>query len=351
MKRRRKIQTPCVATCLAALIFCLSACTTRNQALRTTAPAKTFPPASTPAGAITRPVLPAPGAQEPETRVIPTNPSCKRIVFSLYNPGSLVNLYSTCPDGSGLTPLSEGAGNNGGSAWDPAGAQIAFVSDRSGKNQVYRMAMGSGQPTQLTFEQQNDSPVWLPGGQKIAFRTTDGQGLWWWRILDMDSGTITEFSQPSYDFFFQRPAWSPDGSRLALMSLEEQRKRNDGSSQIHVRPVNGGNESALTNDTWANILPAWSPDGRLIAFLSERDGNYNQYALYTMETDGANLRRLTAPDYSETTSFSWSGDSRQIAIGSLETGQIEILDLATGNLRPLLENEPDRTTGQPAWQP
>ena len=36
--------------------------------------------------------------------------------------------------------------------------------------------------------------------------------------------------------------------------------------------------------------PGWSPDGQKIAFMSERNGNAE---IYTMNTDGSQLRNLT----------------------------------------------------------
>ena len=76
---------------------------------------------------------------------------------------------------------------------------------------------------------------------------------------------VTQYSEPLYDFFFQTPAWSPDGQEIAYMSLIEQEQRNEGSSQIHVKNVDGSNDIALTNNIWANINPLWSPDGQKIA--------------------------------------------------------------------------------------
>jgi acylaminoacyl-peptidase len=58
------------------------------------------------------------------------------------------------------------------------------------------------------------------------------------------------------------PRWSPDGGRLAFVSDR------DGKPQIHVRWMDTGQTSAVTNLEFPPSGISWSPDGRLIAFVS-----------------------------------------------------------------------------------
>ena len=164
---------------------------------------------------------------------------------------------------------------------------------------------------------------------------------------------MLQLSEPSYDFFYQTPAWSPDGRFVAYMSLEEQKERNDGSSQIHMRSMDGSYDVALTHDIWANIRPAWSPDGSRIAFLSERDGTYNVFALYVMNSDGSNVRRLTEPVYSEDVSLAWSPDGKTIALDSsgLAMRNIYLVDVNTGKQHILLDLPEGQSISDPTWQP
>ena len=258
---------------------------------------------------------------------------CKKIAFVLSS-GSDLNIYTVCPDGSSLKQLKTGPlsspGTDSSPAWSPDGSKIAFASSRSGSSQIYIMGADGGDPKKITSDYSNDFPIWLPNGQQIAFRTTDSKGLWWWRIVNIESDEMKQLTKPSYDFFFQTPAWSPDGKSVAFMSLVEQKLRNDGSSQIHVKNVDGSNDHALTSDIWANMSPVWSHDGTKIAFISERDGAYNQFALYVMAKDGTDLQKLTEPIFSENAKLSWSPDGRQIAIADEGTNRnIEIIDTTT----------------------
>ena len=277
--------------------------------------------------------------------------ACKRIAFDMSG-GSDLEIYTICPDGSGLLKLTNSEGDDLSPVWSPDGARLAFVSTRSGSSQVYLMGEDGSDQKAVTSDYQNDDPVWLPDGNHLAVRTTDGSGLWWWRLLNLEDGKISNLTEPDYDFFFQKQTWSPDGKKIAYMSLVEQQARNDGSSQIHVKNTDGTDDRALTKDIWANINPIWSPDGKWIAFLSERDGTYNSFALYIIREDGKKLKRLTDPVYSESAIYSWSNDGSQIAIADLfHMGGIMLVDVNTGKSNPLPGLESSQNALSPSWQP
>jgi Tol biopolymer transport system component len=276
-------------------------------------------------------------------------PNCHRIAFSLTHQTTNENpaIYTICPDGSGLAQLTHFQSPAFSPSWSQDGKEIAFVSS----GQIYRMNADGSNPIAITFENANSFPEWLPDGKRITFKTTDGKGLWWWQIAASDGKNITPVTQPSFDFFYQTLARSPDGTKIAYMSLKEQAERNDGSSQIHIMNADGSKDQALTHDTWANINPRWSPDGKFISFLSERDGNYGVFAVYLMKADGTTLRRLSEPLYSETATISWAPDGLKIALGDDEKGQIILIDLVSGQGQPLLGLDQTTVARSPSWQP
>ena len=78
------------------------------------------------------------------------------------------------------------------------------------------------------------------------------------------------------------PSWSPDGSRLAFMSIR------DGTWQIYAINADGSGETRLTfssADGAKDQGPAWAPDGR-IAF--HREGPLS--GVFIMNADGSNIK-------------------------------------------------------------
>ena len=290
---------------------------------------------------------------------LPTKPTpvrneyikCSEIIFSGRVDGANFDLFSICSDGSNLQQLTNTPANEMLPAWSPDGRRLAYTSDTSGIGQVYILTVTSGETEQITFENQNDFPKWIPGQEKIAVRSTDGKGLWWWSVVNLADKAITKMTEPSYDFFFQTPAWSQDGAKVLYMSLAEQAARNDGSSQIHISNVDGSDDRALTANIWANINPIWSPNGQTIAFLSEMHGTYNQFTLYTMATDGSGQQQVTKHVFPENALFSFSPDSGAVVIDNAPImGKIAVIDLQIGILAELMLPE-GYQAGQPAWKP
>ena len=57
----------------------------------------------------------------------------------------------------------------------------------------------------------------------------------------------------------------------------------------------------LTDNSNINEWPRFSPDGKHLAFASNRTGNFD---IYTMDLDGAHVRRLTHGGNSSSPSWS-----------------------------------------------
>jgi TolB protein len=157
------------------------------------------------------------------------------------------DIYRMNVDGSGRPiPLTHGPNKaiNVEPAISSDGKKIAFSSDRSGKAMIYIMNADGSNPKRLTFAgTYNSTPAWSPDGSTLAIA-----------ILDVNH----------FDIFTIKP----DGT--ALTRLTDAKKPNG-------RPANNEN-------------PSWSPDGSHISYVSDRTGNRQ---IYIINADGTNERRVT----------------------------------------------------------
>jgi Tol biopolymer transport system component len=93
------------------------------------------------------------------------SPDGLKIAYEASSNSNDDDVFVTSADGSGApVNLSNNAGGDDGSpVWSPDGAQLAFVSDRDGLNQIYLMnADGSNQANLSNSLSEDDSPVWEP---------------------------------------------------------------------------------------------------------------------------------------------------------------------------------------------
>ncbi len=89
-----------------------------------------------------------------------------------------------------------------------------------------------------------------------------------------------------------------------------------GNFQIYDMNIDGSCITRLTDNSASDLLPNWSPDGTRIAFTSDRDrhnvsNNTENFEVYTMNSDGTNVARLTFSGGN--TGPVWSPDGQHIA--------------------------------------
>jgi Tol biopolymer transport system component len=226
---------------------------------------------------------------------------------------------------------------------------LVFVSDRSGREQIYTMRADGDGVRRLTEDSSIDSwPVWSPDHARIAFASTrDGASDIF--AMSANGGGVSRLtSSPGDDY---HAAWSPDGSQISFESTR------DGNAEIYAMDADGSHQVRLTHDPALDGSPAWSPDGRSIAFESHRDRNYE---VYTMRPDGSGVHRLTdAPG--EDGSPAWAPDGSEIAFSSARDGEPRLFVMRPDGANQVAISPPAMTgdgggTGifmdaGPAWSP
>jgi TolB protein len=142
-------------------------------------------------------------------------------------------------------------------------------------------------------------------------------------------------------------ATGPDPNPLATPSATVSgqgtlifQSRQEGNAEIYRVQADGTGLTNLTNDPGDDIFAVWSPDGKQIAFNSDRSG---RWALYVMNADGSNPRRLSG--LKNAGRPAWSPDGQWIA---LPTGLIISAD-GSGQRPAAADN--DEPCSSPVWSP
>jgi tricorn protease len=149
-------------------------------------------------------------------------------------------------------------------SWSPDGRYIAYMSDKSGEDEVWIVAQdGSTPPQQLTTgsSAQRYAPVWSSDGKKIAFSDKDGKVYvltvatkQLQQIIDARNGLIQD-----YDF-------SPKGN-FVTYSMQNA----NGLSAVYVWNSEDNKNYRVTPLMFNSFSPAFDPAGNYLYFISERE--------------------------------------------------------------------------------
>jgi dipeptidyl aminopeptidase/acylaminoacyl peptidase len=157
----------------------------------------------------------------------------------------------------------------GGSTWSPDGKTVAFVTNISGRNNIWLAASDGGWPSQLTISDQRQiDPVWSPDGKWIAFDSDhDGDEQWDLMLVSTRTGEVVNLTNTP-DVAEEGQAWSPDSRYIAFMS----KPRSSSTYEIDIMDVLTKRFRSLTKDTskeLGNYDPIWSRDGKSIVYTQE----------------------------------------------------------------------------------
>ncbi|MGD0826000.1 MAG: prolyl oligopeptidase family serine peptidase, partial [Terriglobales bacterium] len=158
----------------------------------------------------------------------------------------------------------------GGSSWSPDGKSVAFISNLSGRNNLWLVPAEGGWPTQLTVSNERQaSPTWSPDGKWIAYMSDyDGDEQWDIFLVSPKTGQVKNLTN-TREISEESPTWSHDGRFLAYIV----KPKTSSVYEIDVYDTVLRDVKHLTTDTAKdrmNVAPIWSADDKFIVYTQEQ---------------------------------------------------------------------------------
>ncbi len=268
---------------------------------------------------------------------VDVHPRGDTLVFDL-----LGDLYTLPVAGGEAHLLSGGVAFDAQPVYSPDGSRIAFVSDRSGSQNLWVADADGTAPRQLSRDTGTEifsSPAWSRDGRGVFVSRKAGRrdefGLW---LYDLDGGTGTRLEEPKPpQGEMLDAAAAPDGRTIFYSG----RSRAEATLYftpnwiVYRRNLRLGTIEQLITAPGGAMRPVLSPDGMQLVYgtrfdgrtgLRVRDlvGGADRWLLYPIDDDaqGDNFSRGLLPGFD----FLPSGEALVIGYG----GKLRRVELASG---------------------
>src|SRR5208282_3785761 len=155
-------------------------------------------------------------------------------------------------------------------SWSPDGKSIVFVSNISGRNNLWMVPAEGGWPMQLTVsDQRQTAPAWSPDDKWIAYMSDyDGDEQWDIFVVSPKTGQVVNLTN-TLEIAEESPTWSHDGRYLAYMV----KPKTSSVFEIDVYDTLMREVKHVTTGTAKdrmNVAPIWSADGEFIVYTQEQ---------------------------------------------------------------------------------
>ena len=193
-------------------------------------------------------------------------PNSRRIAFSIHG-----EIFTAPVEEGDLKQLTEGPARDRNVSYSPDGKFVAYVSDKSGREELYVVPVDGSTPAQQVtdIDALKLGYNWSPDSKEIAFSASDDK----LRKLTVATRQLVELDNSRYGAF-SAPIWSPDGKWIAYSKPDISR-----TSDIYLIASSGAEKEPhrVTFDSNNDGNPRFGPDGRKLFFQRvEATGNSSQ---------------------------------------------------------------------------
>ncbi len=208
------------------------------------------------------------------------------------------NLFRTPVGDPDAAQLTDGVDGVRAPAWSPDGETIAVMARASGSQDVWLVPAMGGEPRQLTRGAMTADEVrfgvsWSPDGGTVAYVANKAD---YWQddvwLAEVATGEETQLTN-SLRAISTAPAWSPDGSRIAVLGVEKDQYWYLDIADLYLLDPAGGPEEPVPMSSFATAYrfrPFWSADGSRLFFTHQERGEHH---LWSVAAIGGAATRVT----------------------------------------------------------
>lgn len=274
----------------------------------------------------------------------------------------------------------------------PDGSQLAFISTRTGKPQIYVTWLSSGHVAKLTNLTSSPNGLsWSPDGKHLAFSmfvekassapvTLKGKpkdAKWaenatfiddvYYRfdgagyakkgsneifVISSQGGTARQLTDDEYNNGGAL-SWGKDSKVVYFSAIRSENQHfTPLNNDVYGLDIMQGTITQLTERNGPDNRPAVSPDGKSIAYLGFDDKftNYENAQLYVMDIDGKNSRQVTQDLDRSISRIAWDKRGNNVYIQYDDQGKtiLALQSVKNGKKRELLT---DKIGGQSYGRP
>ncbi|MCX9012990.1 MAG: PEGA domain-containing protein [Candidatus Methanoperedens sp.] len=258
------------------------------------------------------------------TATVTEKPSGARKLAFVSDKSGTDNIWSINSDGSGLSQLTfDAVGVNSHLDFSSDGTMIAWEKyNEGGSERIWSMKSDGSEQIQLTTEPGNH-PQWSPDGTKILFNSQRTNYNGWFHVYLMNSDGTNQLSLGSEGTECSKD-WSPDSKKIVYAMAGYAGLPSD----LYVMNIDGTQKMTIASGMSFCRDISWSPDGSKIAYVSQENGNKD---IYIINPDGTGKTQLTTSSSDDSLEGSqnkyWSPDSKKLIFQSDRNGNWDIYSI------------------------
>ncbi len=224
-------------------------------------------------------------------------------------------------------------------AWSPDSRQLAYVSFENEASTIYVQNLRTGNRIKVSSRIGiNGAPAFSPDGRNLVVTLGGLDGNLDINILDLGTREVTRLTRNRA--IDTEGTWAPDGKSIYFTSDRS------GGPQIYAISVEGGTPKRITYEGIYNARPRLSPDGSKLALVTLDRGNYR---IGVLDMEDRDLLIVSRGKQDESPSFAPNSDSIIYATRLSGDGVLELVS-ADGLVRQSLSSG-NGDIREPVWSP